>query len=824
MPNIRIFQGSFSGGEITPEMAGRPDDAKFQTGLALCKNFLIKPHGPAVNRPGFAFVKAAKYAAKKARLIPFTYSTDQTMVIEIGEGYFRFHSQGGTLVLAATPDAWAPSTSYAVGNLVSNAGTNYYCKTAHTSIAAFATTHWYALPADGTYEVPNAYAEADLFDIHYVQSADVLTLVHPSYAPLELRRYALDSNGNPVWIGASIVFGAPILAPTGLAVAQEGDDGNAYTYEYTVTAFAEDGIQESIPATAVTIGSNLLNTGCTHTLTWTSRTGASRYNVYKKQGGVFGYIGSVPQAPTPVTLIDDNIAPDLSITPPTYDAPLSGAGNRPGAVSYYEQRRCFAGTINAPANFWATKSGTESAFSYSLPIRDDDRIAIRVAAREANTIRHIVPLSSLILLTSAAEWVVTSINSDAITPSSIAVKPQSYVGASNVQPVIVNNLLVYCAARGGHLRELGYNLNANGFMTGDLSLRATHLFDDQEILDMAFQKSPYPVLWTVSSNGNLLALTYIPEQQIGAVHQHETDGMFESVAVVAEGREDYLYAVVSRVIDGNTVRYVERMASRNFIEVQDAFFVDSGLTFDGTNLAATTVTLSGGTTWAAGELLSILADAPIFAHPATTDVGDVIVITGPDGILYRMVVKSLTSTTLATVQCDRAIPVALQSAATAAWAWARGSLSGLDHLEGAEVAVLADGGEQARKTVTSGAITLDYPAVKVHVGLPYESDFQTLPVTLRISGYGQGRFKNVNKVWVKVHRSTGMWAGPDEDLLMEARPRFGAPYGEPPALRTEEIELLLTPAWMQHGQVFIRQTAPLPLSVLGVSAEISLGG
>ena len=81
--------------------------------------------------------------------------------------------------------------------------------------------------------------------------------------------------------------------------------------------------------------------------------------------------------------------------------------------------------------------------SYSLPIKDDDRISFRVAAREANTIRHIVPLSQLLLLTSSAEWRVTSVNSDAITPTSISVKPQSYVGASNVQPVIVNNTLLY---------------------------------------------------------------------------------------------------------------------------------------------------------------------------------------------------------------------------------------------------------------------------------------------------------------------------------------------------------------------------------------------
>ena len=213
-------------------------------------------------------------------------------------------------------------------------------------------------------------------------------------------------------------------------------------------------------------------------------TGAARYRVYKDQGGIFGYIGET----TTTSIIDDNIGPDFSQTPPIHENDFIGSNNYPGAVSYFEQRRVFAGTNNAPQNMWMTKSGTESNMSFGLPIRDDDRIEFRVAAREANTIRHIVPLTQLLLLTGSAEWRVTSVNSDAITPTSISVKPQSYVGANNAQPVIVNNSLVYAAARGGHIRELGYNWQANGFVTGDLSLRAPHLFDNFTILDIGLAK------------------------------------------------------------------------------------------------------------------------------------------------------------------------------------------------------------------------------------------------------------------------------------------------------------------------------------------------
>jgi len=558
MPNVRLAQNAFVGGEIAPEMWGRIDDAKYQSGLAKCLNFIVRPQGSVENRPGFAFVREVKDSTKKTRLIPFTYSTDQTMVIELGAGYCRFHTQGATLL----DDSGDP------------------------------------------YEITNPYAEADLFDIHYVQSADVLTLVHPGYAPRELRRL-----GATNWTLTSIAFTPSISAPGKPTVTTAGLTTAKYTYYYVVTAIADDDVSESIPSAAGSIASNLFETGCTITISWSAVSGAARYNIYKLQGGVYGYIGQT----TGTSIVDDNIAPDLSKAPPIYETVFNAAGDYPGAVSYFEQRRCFAGTINKPQNIWMTRAGTESAMSYSLPVRDDDRISLRVAAREANTIRHIVPLTQLLLLTSSAEWCVTSINSDAVTPTSISVRPQSYVGASNVQPVIINNTLIYGAARGGHVQEMAYNWQASGFVVGDLCVRAPHLFDTFSILDMGYAKAPQPIVWFVSSTGKLLGLTYLPAQQVGAWHQHDTDGAFESCTVVAEGDEDVLYAIVQRTINGSDVRYVERLASRQFTDQADAFFVDCGATYSGD--PATEIS---GLDYLEGKTVSILADGAVMPQQVVT--------------------------------------------------------------------------------------------------------------------------------------------------------------------------------------------------------------
>ena len=817
MANTRSYTRAFSGGVMSPEMFGRIDDVKFQTGAAKLRNFISMPQGPAENRPGFSYVTQVKDSTKRTRLIPFTYSTTQTMVIELGTGYVRFHTQGATL-LAGSPAAWSNATAYVVGGLVSRLGVNYYCILGHTNQQPPNATYWYALPSTA-YEIPTPYAEADLFDIHYVQSADVLTLVHPNYAPRELRR-----QGATNWVLSTINFASSVSSPTGVSSTRyipASAAVNADTYNnmvYVVTAVAADGVSVSAASSSTTISNNIYITGAYNTITWSAVSGASRYNVYKQLGGIYGYIGST----TTTTLVDDNISPDLGLTPPVYNSYFSSSGNYPGAVSYFEQRRTFAGSVNEPQKIWMTKSGTESDMSYGLPIRDDDRIEFRVAAREANTIRHVVPLTQLILLTGSAEWRVSSVNSDAITPTSISVRPQSYIGASNVQPSIVNNSLVYVAARGGHIRELGYSWQSNGFITGDLSIRAAHLFDTYDIVDMCFSKAPQPLIWFVSNSGNLLGLTYIPEQQIGSWHHHDTDGSFESCTTVAEGNEDVLYVIVKRLINGSYVRYIERLETREITTIDKCFFVDAGATYNGTNTTAVTMTVTGGTTWGPADTLTITSSSAKFT--GTGDIGDAIVLTDSAGTLYKLTIVGYTSTTVVTARVDKTIPAALRNTATTVWNFARNAISGLTWLEGKTVSILADGAVHPQRVVTSGAVSLEVAANIVTIGLPYQSDLQTLPLALQIDGFGQGRYKNINKTWLRVFQSSGIFVGPDADNLVEAKQRTTEPYGSPPALKSDEILVMLTPTWAASGQVYIRQSDPLPLTIVGLTVEVAIGG
>jgi len=822
MPVTRTFSRAFGGGEISPEMFGRIDDKKYQTGAATMRNFIAKPQGPAENRPGFAYVAEVKNSAQTVRLLSFTFSTTQTMVIEFGNEYFRFHTQGQPL-LYSDGAAYNNSTNYSIGDIAKSGGVNYYSRTGSQGQAVSNSTHWYAMPTNpNIYEVPHPYQEAELFDVHYVQSADVMTLVHPNHAPRELRRLSATK-----WELKTINFASPLASPTGVSVAAyipSSSSTNSDTYEaheYVVTAVASNLVDESSQSNSGSVQNNIYVTGAKNTITWNAVSGASKYRVYKEQAGLYGFIGEV----TGTTIVDANIGPDFSRTPPIYENEFQTTNNFPGAVSYFEQRRVFAGTNNEPQSILMTKSGTESNMSFGRPIRDDDRIKFKVAAREANTIRHIVPLTQLLLLTGSAEWRVSSINSDAITPTSISVKPQSYVGANNAQPVIVNNSMVYAAARGGHIRELGYNWQANGFITGDLSLRAPHLFDNLTITDMALAKAPIPIVWFISSNGKLLGFTYVPEQTIGAWHQHDTDGTFESVATVSEGNDDVLYCVVKRTINGATKKYVERLGTRLFDNARDCFFVDCGATYNGTNTDTNrTVTISGGTNYTRGESVTITANYNLFnAPPSLDDVGDAIVLLSGSNY-YRCNITATSSATVATVKLDVDLPASLRNTGITTYEVARNVISGLNHLEGKTVSILADAAVHPQRVVSSGSITLDRASSVVHVGLEYESDLQTLPLALQVEAFGQGRVKNLNHVWLRVLESSGIFAGPSADKLIEAKQRTTEPYGAPPRLKTEDIKIMLTPTWQDTGQLFVRQTDPLPLTVVGLTLEVAIGG
>lgn len=845
-----FIKPSFAGGEISPALHARVDLAKYQTGLALCRNFFIQAHGGASNRAGLRFCGEVKASAVAGRLIPFQFNTTDAYALEFGEQLMRVVKNGAyvleatraiTGITQANPGVVTSAAhGYAngdeiytalIGGMTALNGRNFIVRnvTANTFTletragATVDTTALAAYTSGGTaarvYQIATPYTAADLALLKWEQSADTMTLVHPSYAVRDLTRTS-DTN----WSLTTVTFAPGIAAPGAPSVTPNVTGST--TYSYVVTAVASNG-EESVASGTTTITNGAA--AADNTVSWSSVSGAVSYVVYKQGSGLMGFIGRA----TALSFRDNNIKPDESDSPQTAANPFNAAGNYPGCVTFHEERKWYARTNTKRQSLFASQPGAYNNFGVSTPTKDDDGIEVALVSRQVHEIRHLISLGGLVVLTSGGEWIAKpGGQSDAITPLSLVVKPQSYRGASDVRPIVVGNMVLYVQDRGQIVRDLGYKFDVDSYTGDDLTLLARHLFEGRTIKEWGYAQAPHSIIWCVMSDGGLLSLTYLREHEVWAWSRHDTDGDFESVAVISDGVEDVPYFIVRRIVNGQTRRYVERMASRLVLDVQDAFFVDSGLTFNNpvaisgitsaNPAVVTTATAHGLTTDDLVDIEGTLAFNPDF--PATSD--DRFVSHATAGQRYQVTV--LTSTTFSLR--DYLTGVAVDGSA---WtALGRGgnvrravtTLSGLEHLNGKTVAVLANGNVEPNQVVANGTITLPRAASRVQVGLPYFSDLQTLRLDVGGSPDGtmQGRKKVIPFVTLRLDRTRGLKGGPRETHLKEMK-QFLTGYNEAAALVTGDYKLSTPGDWSTGGQMFFRQDNPLPATILGIIPEVTFG-
>lgn len=763
-----IIQPSFAAGELAPSLYARVDLARYQTGLRLCSNFFVMPYGGVKNRPGTRFIYETKDSGA-ARLIPFQFNDEQTYVLEFGNLYMRVYKDGG--IVESSPGV--------------------------------------------PYEVVTPYTTAQLFELNYTQSADVMTIVHPSHEPRELSRLG---HGN--WTLAAISFVPSIAAPTGLAASpRSGGSGDQTTFRYVVTAVSDSEVpEESLPSASASVASYDNKPGAT--LSWAAVTGADYYNVYKDNNGsgIYGFIGRADS----VSFTDNNISPTKTDTPPTGNNPFVGAGNYPGAVGYYQQRLCFAGSDLKPQTIWMSKTGNFKNFGYATPVKDDDSITLTIAARQVHRFRHLLPLRQLLGLTTGGEWVIAG-DDAGITPKNVKADIQSYNGISKIPPIVINDSAIYVQQRGNAVSSLAYTFESDGFSGDDLTKFSPHFFRGHTLVDWTYQQIPDRLVWAARDDGALLGMTFLPEEQLLAWHQHHTEGFVESVCSIAEGQMDALYLLVRRTINGATRRYVERMAARDIEDAEDAFFVDCGLTYDGRNKnAAATLTLSGGTYWKYPQTVTVTAagHAPFSAG----SVGRTYRLRAGTEMV-RVEVTAYTSSTVVTAKLLEMCPESLRGVAVSDWALMATTISGLSHLEGKTVSILVDGDVHPQRVVTAGAISLQSSAAVVHVGLPYVAEIETLEIDVPGSETLLDKRKIIPSVTVYVEESRGFLAGRRQgEKLYEQKPEYRQRYNQPIPLLTGPSELKISSVWDESGRVYIQQADPLPLTILAVIPEVTVSG
>jgi hypothetical protein len=589
---------------------------------------------------------------------------------------------------------------------------------------------------------------------------------------------------------------------------------------------------------------------------------ANRYRVYKSTGGRYGLIGETPL----------NYFTDYGAEPDYTEQPLSGydpfSGTLPGEIKQfdsilynpsaskvidvnryplcsglYQQSLLFARSNLDPERIWKSATGEYYNFNLREQLKDSSAFSFAIAGGRRGSIQHLLGMSKLLIFTDTGEWIINGSESGALTPTSVNAEQISQNGSGALRPLAIANDAIYYQPRGAVVRDLGWQHSGSGYQGNDLTVFAGHLFRGRRIVDWGYQAGPESVLWCIRDDGTALGLTYLKEHQIIAWHRHTTDGFFESVAVIPEGtgsnRRDVPYFVVKRWVNGRYVRHIERMMVTFADNSHDLVLCDNAVIADGWNTGTGRMTIeeyaSGGfDADATVQVFSTDSSDDPLAYFTADNVGDEIHFGTKGDVEVIVTIASLVDSYSVLGVTSADVPASLQSAATSDWGLASTTVSGLWNLVGRDVAVFADGAVQASpnnteyETITvgnDGTITLNTPAVRTCVGLPYTSNLQTLNIDTINGETLADKQKIVQRVTVHMEDSRGGFFGPNEppnggiDGLYEMQYDSPEGYVNSNDLFTGLNSIVMEADWADGGSIYIRQVDPLPMSILAVHPQ-----
>lgn len=404
------------------------------------------------------------------------------------------------------------------------------------------------------FEIETPFTADQLSSLNYEQTADVFVLTHLSHPVQRLRRF--DHN---IWILDDAPIGSQIDAPVGVNGIVTNPQGASSDYiatakSYAVTAINDAG-QESQASAVWTATNDLSLKGDYNTVTWTAHADAVEYRVYEARSGVYGYLGSSKTT----SFKDDNILADFSSGPPTSFNPFASSQN-PATATFHESRLWVGRTLTRPNALFGSQTDDIFNFDRSSPLRATDSLALALRARRVNTIRHLVPMKDLTVMTSDMIFSIRSTEGGAITPTAVRAVPEGHRGVGTCRPEVVGDIAFYASVAASSVHTLGYTYEKDGYRGNNLSVFAQHFFDRFQILGFAWTDQPANVLWARRDDGKLPALTWQQEQDVWGWTLCETDGVVESICAVPEVIDDTLYAVIRRTVGGEQIRFVERMA------------------------------------------------------------------------------------------------------------------------------------------------------------------------------------------------------------------------------------------------------------------------
>ena len=847
---------NFTAGELSPRLEGRTDVSKYFNGCKKLQNFIIHPHGGASRRPGTKYVNTVKASANFTRLIPFEFNVEQAYVLEFGNQYFRIHKDGGTVV---------DGSSNAI-------------------------------------EVSTVYLTAQVADIKFTQSADVMYLTHPLHPVQKITRTShtawtisevaflrgpmqdpnttdttLTSNGR-TGSGKTITASASTFVSTDVGRLLKLHDGFAkvtgFTSATVVTATVQEnaeGRSELMPAyVASTIAfyeGDPSSTGLEHNDRITDTTGS-----FITQGFKVGQKATITGAGTSGNNITSGlivqVSADTILFSPSVDLVNEAAGQaitlngdltaddnfslgafstttgHPAAVTFYEQRLVFGNTNAQPQTLFFSVGGSFEDFADGIDA--DDALTYTIGSNQVNVIRYLASGRVLIVGTSGGEFAVSASGSSVpLSPTNAQIKRQANYGSANIQPIQVGNVTMFVQRASRKIRELVYNFDTDSYQAPDLTVLAEHI-TDTGITDVAFQQEPDNIVWCVLTNGNLVGMTYRREEEVVGWHEHIVGGRFGECTVTVS---DYANIAVGTTLtftksDGSTVTFTSEAAggtspasatgfrpneSNNTTADNIFTAINAHADFTVANPSAAIVVITETIHSSTGFLSCLSSDTTRLetANESQAVVESIAVVPGDlnEDSLYMIVKRTVNGATVRFIEYFSAFDFGndiedaffVDSGLTYSGSAAT-SISGLNHLEGQTVSILANGATHPDKVVASGAISLDRSVTKAHIGLAYNSILQTMRVDAGgTEGTAQGKIKRIHDITLRLFNTAGISVGSSETEIDRIPFRSSANVmGSALPMFTGDKEVEFRGGFDNDGFIVIKQNQPLPATILAI--------
>lgn len=789
----RVAQGSFTGGMISRALWARTDLEKYAKGLKEAKNVFVHPAGGISNRAGLEFVAEVHDSARETRLIDFDFGIEQTYVLEFGHETMRVIRDGGIVLDGPSP---------------------------------------YVLTTD--------YVETELFDLVTAQEADVMYIAHENHGPNKLGRLADDN-----WTLDALTFAPTMAAPTGLIVSPNyvlPRSGGTSNIQVRVTAVGSGG-EESAVSGLQSTGDFYFDEpeGTYMKIEWTASPGAVLYRVYRVDSGP-GLM-----AETPATEIElRGIGADNSRPPPGGADP--GAPSTPTITTADVE---FGRDITYVVSAVSEETGEESLPSSEVTTKNDlsylgnKNILSWSAVAGAEYYRIYKKQSGsfgYIGTSDTTTFVDENVAPDTSSGPQVARNPFPAAGDYPRAVSFIDQRLAFAStgnnpqavflSQSANYENFGVSRPARASDAITLRIRARKVSEIRAILPMK----------------GMIALTSGGEFTVTG----GSDGYLTPSNPVVEHQSNWGASRLQPIMVGKSLIYALKYGG--ICRDMAYQFADDG--YSGRDLTVFSRDLFEGKEFKAwayaqspysivwsimddGSLLSLtyVREHEVWAwtRHETDGVFESVCVIGEDGrdVPYFVVRRTIDGVQRRYIERmrDREVAAAEDGFFVDCGLTYDGvptdTLTGLDHLEGETLVALADGNVVRDLVVSGGSVTLPREASLVHIGLPYEAEIETLELDLgTVQGYGStlGRKKSVASLTVRVKDSRGMFAGPDRDRLVEWRQRQSEGWGEPIELFTGDVAFDTVSDWSEGAPIVIRQSDPLPMTILGVMPEIVVGG